>query len=85
LSDFIVTFNALSHLLLLFLLSTRSAAVAVKPRSRANNVKERWLEVEQHDKRSEKQIRSERAKTAAGSFFVSVSLSDNKISNIWRQ
>jgi hypothetical protein len=43
------------------------------------------LEVEQQEKRSEKQIRSERAKAAAGSFFVPVSLPDNKISNIWRQ
>jgi hypothetical protein len=64
---------------------TRSTAVAVKPRSHANSVKERRLEVVQQEKRSEKQIQSECANAAAGSFFVPVSLPDNKISNIWRQ
>jgi hypothetical protein len=48
-------------------------------------MKERRLEVEQQEKRSGEKIRSERAKAAAGSFFVPVSLPDKKISNIRRQ
>jgi hypothetical protein len=65
-------------------MKTRSTAIAVKPRSRANRVQERRLEAEQQEE-AKKQICCECAKAAVGSFFVPVSLPDNILSIMRRQ